>query len=237
MIRFAQLRALALAIVALLTGGCAERLLTRQQLASLSQLEAFVCTSQTAIYALPPPDPRRQSVTTPMTTSSGKTDQTASLFTGLATAVITGIDRGTRSQNAKERAERPSQALKTFDFRSDLVDAARVELAKVTTVKIDVQSAIVTDNCWEAMTAAIHAPSASNALLFVTVSYFVASDGDRVGFAADARIYPRPNVGPALYGRTFEYNFFYDSRRDVRDAFRGAGLALFAKLAADLNRP
>ena len=237
MIRFAQLQVLVLAVVALLAGGCAERPLTRQQLASFSQLEAFVCSSQTAIYALPEPDPPRQSATTPITTSTGKTDQTATFFTGLAVAVITGLDRGTRSQNAKERAGRLSQALKTFDFRADLADAARIELAKVTAVRIDVQPAIVTDNCWEALTAAIYAPSASSALLFVTVSYFVASDGDRVGFAADAQIYPRPNVGPAIYGRTFKDNFLYDSRRDVRDAFRGAGLALFGKLAADLDRP
>ena len=234
-VAFVPLKALALA-VALLLSGCAERL-TRQQLASLSQLEAFVCSSQTAIYALPPPDPPRQPATTPITTSSGKTDQTATFFTGLATTVITGVDRGTRLQNAKERAERLSQALKTFDFRSDLVDAARIELAKVAAVKIDVRPAIITNNRWEAMTAAIHASSASSALLFVTVTYFVASDGDYVGFAANARIYPRPNVGPAIYGRTFEYNSLYDSRRDVRDAFRGAGLALFGKLAADLNRP
>lgn len=221
---------------AIATVGC-QHSLSQQQKASLSGLEVFVCSSQDAISALPEPDPPRQSVITPITTSTGKTDQTASLVVGLAGAVLTGIDRGMRRRTAKAHATQITEALKTFDFRSDLVDAARTELAKVTAMKIDARPADATANCWEAMTAALYDQSKSSALLYVDVSYFLYSDGDRVGFVADAWIYPRPSVGPAIYSRTLKYDFLYNPRRDVRDTFKGAAHVSFSKLAADLNRP
>ncbi|HYI04290.1 MAG TPA: hypothetical protein VD858_05345, partial [Reyranella sp.] len=201
------------------------------------------CSGQNTIYRQVPTNPRQSVVTpptTPITTSTGQIDHTATAIVGGIGVVLHGLGQEASQHGANNNLARLTQALNGFDLRSDLAEAARVEFAKVTTMKVDVRPAVT--NCWQAMTTAFNDRSKSSAVLLLDVSYFLSSDARSVGLATNARIFPRTSttnipVDPVdvIYNHVFEYDFLYSSRQDVRVAFDRAARALFSRVAAALK--
>lgn len=231
--------------------GCQVHSLTRQQISTLVSVDVVVCVDQSDLFVtrISTPEP----VDSTIKTSSGKTDTTASAIVGVIGAVVRGIDRAQRQRELDERARLIRQALAGYDFRAVVLEAARTELAKVTSVQMSVRQDVQT-NCQEPIQRVILDRSTAVNLLFYSMSYMLTESGEIVlSFGSSAIVYSKSNAlheararpdpgnpvatGNAIYFQHFHYDVPYDGRRDVREIFRSAAFALAAKLAADFNKP
>lgn len=239
------------------TTACHERSLTRRQLSSLGRLEVVVCNGQTGleVQSIPIPTPVTSA---PVTGISDK--NTAAMVSSIGSALQNigqSMDHSYRTRRLQEHAAPLTQQLTAYDFKADLLEATKVEFAKVNAVSVELQPAIANTYCTESVRQGMYDQSTADAVLVYAVDY---SLRDAYGphpfltFTGQAAIYAKANAlwearrapdpanpvadGSAVYKRTFEYEFPYDpKKRSVSDYFRQAAYSLVAKLTADLNKP
>lgn len=248
--------AILLLALAILTSGCHERSLTRQQLSTLGKVEVMVCTNQNNLQVDPgtPPEPERSPIP-----ATGRVDTSTTATLNRASAGLRNIGNSISHENRRRalesRAAPMVRELATYDFGADLLLAMQIELAKVSSLSVEVRPTVVTTGCSGPMRPILFDQSTASAVLFFAVSYFLRNrGGDHIlGFSSQASIFSRTNVlwdarrmpdpsdpvadGNAVYNRLFDYNFTADGRTNLRAVFRQAAHSLAAQLAADLNKP
>lgn len=249
-----HLQALALAIVALLLGGCAERSLTRQQLSSIPQIDVVVGVAQDEL-ALQRIEPfQAQLPRTYQTTTSPDAALGAAIGEAVVGIILIAIaaKRERRRMELQAYAAPVKQALQGYDFRPDLLSATQDTLTKVRSVKVDVQPMVLTDSLAGTVRSA-YERSTANAVLFFLAAYSFeeGNGGYGLAFRSSAMMFPkatdlralrrRPNdadpvaEGNAIHLKTAEVFLPYDGRADIRDVVKQGAQALAAQLAADLE--
>jgi hypothetical protein len=250
-----HLQALALAIVALLLSGCAERSLTRQQLSSIAEIDVVVGVAQDEL-ALQRIEPFQAQM--PTSTYRTTTSPDAALGAAVGEAVIMIIAaaivgrRDRRIMELKAYAAPAKQALQGYDFRPDLLSATQDTLTKVRSVKVDVQPVVLTDSLAGTVRQAYERSTASAVLFFLAAYSFEEGNGGYgLAFRSSAMMFPksaglkalrrRPNdadpvdEGNAIHLKTAEIFLPYDGRADIREVVKQGARALAAQLAADLE--
>lgn len=248
-------QALALAIVALLLSGCAEKTLTRQQLSSIPEIEVVVGVGQDEL-ALQRIEPFQSQL--PMSTYRTTTSPDAALGVAVGEAVVMIIAaaivgrRERRIMELKAYAAPVKQALQGYDFRPDLLSATQEALTRVRAVKVDVQPWVLTSSLSGTVRLAYERSTASAVLFFLAAYSFEEGNGGYgLAFRSSAMIFPksadlkalrrRPNdadpvdEGNAIHLKTAEVFLPYDGRADIREVVKQGARALAAQLAADLE--
>ena len=249
------LQALALAIVALLLSGCAEKSLTRQQLSSIPQIDVVVGVAQDEL-ALQRIEPFQAQL--PTSTYKTTTSPDAALGAAVGEAVVGIILVAVAGRRERRRMELQAyaapakQALQGYDFRPDLLSATQDALTKVRSVKLDVQPAVLTDSLAETVRLAYQRSTTSAVLFFLAAYSFEEGNGGYgLAFRSSAMMFPkaadlralrrRPNdadpvdEGNAIHLKTAEIFLPYDGRADIRGVVKQEAQALAAHLAADLE--
>ena len=250
-----HLQALALAIVALLLSGCAERSLTRQQLSSIPEIDVVVGVAQDEL-ALQRIEPFQAQM--PTSTYRTTTSPDAALGAAVGEAVVMIIAaaivgrRERRIMELKAYAAPARQALQGYDFRPDLLSATQDALTKVRSVKVDVQPVVLTDSLAGTVRQAYERSRASAVLFFLAAYSFEEGNGGYgLAFRSSAMMFPksadlkalrrRPNdadpvdEGNAIHLKTAEIFVPYDGRANIREVVKQGARALAAQLAADLE--
>lgn len=247
------MKAAVLAILALVLGGCTARSLTTEQMAGIAEVEVSVGAAQAIpfVKASPSADPAKRQ---PIDTSKGVGHVASELVSNAWADTSAAVADDQRRQAVSSRFSSFVRAMGTYDFAPDMLAATKNELAKVTTIKLEVRPPPL-DLRAAALRRSIYEQSRASAVLFFFVEYsFRELYGvDYVlAFDATAVILPRSDDlkklrrrpddadpladGNAIYRRHFADSIKYRAGDDVPAMFRQAAQRLASALAQDLNK-
>jgi hypothetical protein len=244
-------KAAALAILALGLGGCSDRALTRQQMASIAQVDVIVTAAPEIPFVRQPPADQPAKRPPLDTSKDAGTVISQAVSNALADASAAQADQQQRLKMVSAASSFLREA-GTYDVASEMFMATRQALAKVTLTRATAMPPPLSTLA-DAERRAAYDRSSASAVLFFTIEYaFVEIYGIHymVQFNAVAAMFPktdglkqlrrRPDDGDpladdnAIYRKQFESLIRYRGG-DAVAIFKQAADGFAARLANDLN--